>query len=244
MDIPTLPSDNLYKFLFFAGLAILFYTFIIPINKIKELSTESIYTLGELKKLQLNYDKYENEYNEILMEFSQIEDTTDKYYNLRTKVDSVMNYNLEKQLISLKSLANYKNRILAMKKADSIRTEVNKLRVNYNKQTIPYIIKGKDLKEQLQLFKEKYVRKLEQLEELEFNLKVQLIDIETKIALQKDKRREQDLYNKTFWCSFILGILLIIIGLGKWIIYQSYTDAVLHNEYQKISKSNEDSQKT
>jgi hypothetical protein len=68
-----------------------------------------------------------------------------------------------------------------------------------------------------------------------------LIDINTKVALLKDKQREQDFYDKTFWCSFVLGMLLIIVGLGKWIIYQKYTDAVLYSEYQKISKSNEDS---
>jgi len=59
MNIPSLPTDNLYKFLALSGLVICLYSFIFPMKNIGELELKSldIKTQSEVLRIEIDYLK-------------------------------------------------------------------------------------------------------------------------------------------------------------------------------------------
>jgi hypothetical protein len=59
MNLPSLPTDNLYKFLALSGLFIVLFSFIFPMNRIGELELKSleINTQAEVLRIEIDYLK-------------------------------------------------------------------------------------------------------------------------------------------------------------------------------------------
>ena len=59
MNLPSLPTDNLYKFLALSGLVIVLFSFIFPMKRIGELKLKSleIKTQAEVLRIEVDYLK-------------------------------------------------------------------------------------------------------------------------------------------------------------------------------------------
>jgi hypothetical protein len=56
MNLPNLPTDNLYKFIALAGLTIIFFSMVLPIIALHNLKLELLKTNGELSVLQAEFE--------------------------------------------------------------------------------------------------------------------------------------------------------------------------------------------
>jgi hypothetical protein len=63
MNIPTLPTDNLYKFIFFLGVLLLIGSFLLPYNKYEKIMIEQIYLEGEVSKDSILFEQLKTEVN-------------------------------------------------------------------------------------------------------------------------------------------------------------------------------------
>lgn len=53
MNLPTLPTDNLYKFLALSGLALLLFSMVYPLNTLNDLELKAVEARTQIKLLEL-----------------------------------------------------------------------------------------------------------------------------------------------------------------------------------------------
>lgn len=65
MNLPNLPTDNLYKFIALAGLVVILLSIVLPNIALHNLRLELLKTNGELSVLQAEYDFLREEHNSV-----------------------------------------------------------------------------------------------------------------------------------------------------------------------------------
>ena len=70
MDYPTLPTDNLYKFVALAGLAVVLISLTYPVGKFVELQLAAVETRFEITKLNIEKDDIKSDLEELRTERS------------------------------------------------------------------------------------------------------------------------------------------------------------------------------
>lgn len=152
MNLPSVPSDNLYKFLFFTGILVLAYTLTyIPLRS-NELKKNLIELTGERDKISKQYEILQNR---------------------------------ETQLVNHHDSINYS----------------------------------------------------EEIKSLSMELALKAIDIKTKSKLLNADNHNLKTFRKQKWAYLIFGMLLTSIGLGKWMVFQNFSDNKLYIDYLKSKES-------
>lgn len=187
MQIPKIPTDNLYKFLSLAGIIILIFSIVYPKYLIRQL-TDSI----NKNTTSIGLTKIETEY--LIGKVKILKESTEKSRNELKK------YNYEKNLEKIIDVKKLKEDLHDEKHRDYL-----KFIYEYQDEIIPEI---KETKE--------YEKKLHELSELTYQNEINNYKTKRKNEIIMELVSElKQIFRYSFW-GIIIGFLTMIIGFNLW----------------------------
>jgi len=76
LPVPTLPTDNLYKFMALSGLAIVIFSFVFPMIRMSEIKLKLVEVETQTELLEIETKDYEFRFNELKSHKQEMEKLT------------------------------------------------------------------------------------------------------------------------------------------------------------------------
>lgn len=193
MELPNLPTDNLYKFISLTGILFVVFFFVYPLTRIDRIRNKQISLDAELSMLNASNEIFDAKLNSFGKDVKTLEKKIKDNYG---KSDSLSKYE-NKPRINLVELLNNLH--------DKEYREYIKFTFDYEKKIIPE-------KFELELLK----RMSDSIREIENKQKLTLVGIKSKNAQISENIKQE---NGWIWAEilgFTLGLILIALGFKFW----------------------------
>jgi hypothetical protein len=193
MELPNLPTDNLYKFMSLTGIMFVVFFYVYPLTRIDRIRNEQTILVAEQGKLNASTEILKLRQNSLLKDLLTLEKKIDDKYGKPDSLDKLE----KKPRINLDNLWNNLH--------DKEYREYLKFTFDYEKKIIPE-------KNELQLLKSM----TDSINEIGNKQKLILVDIKSKNAQISEKIKQE---RNWLWMEIIglsLGLILIILGFKFW----------------------------
>jgi len=193
MELPNLPTDNLYKFMSLTGILFVVFFYVYPLTRIDKIRIEQINLNAELARLNVSTEIFKFKQSSLQKDFKTLEKKIVEKYG---ETDSISKFE-KKQRINLDKLWNNLH--------DKEYREYLKFTFDYEKKIIPE-------KFELDLLKSMS----DSIMEIGNKQRLILIEIESKNAQIGEKIKQE---NGWIWAEilgFSLGLILTTLGFKFW----------------------------
>jgi len=191
MEIPNLPTGNIYSFTTILGIVLIVISTIYPNNRLNIIDEDSIILSGEVESLRIKSDDLNKTIDDYRSEIKLLDKKLDAKYDTKSDIG-----NLRKDVEKLHR-----------KLADKDYREYLKFLYDYEFQIFPEF---KELNETKVIGKEINIKLLE--------LALINSDINTKRSIQKHKIAQERKWLILETVGLGIGLLLFIFGLRNWYI--------------------------
>lgn len=187
MDLPILPSNNLYSFSTFLGIFFILFFLVYPINRINIIEIEQIELSGDCEKLKQEMNNSQKAVQRLETRVDDLKNNIDKKYG---KPDSIEKLNIENIYGKLKN-KEYR--------------EYLKFCFDYEDKIIP---ESEDINK-IEIVQSQIEKKL-------FHIEIITTDIGTKTLLIKQKIKQESKWKFVNAIGVGLGVFLLLFGINNW----------------------------
>jgi len=131
MNLPSLPTDNLYKFMAISGIVLFIFSVVFYQTSVRSIETQIITTEQDMSILELQAESLDIDVNALSDEVNTLEETVSK--DKATKVDREIKDQIASRLVEL----NQKN---DQQKSKLLEQEINSTKITYQTKLIKLFI--------------------------------------------------------------------------------------------------------